>query len=220
MIPRSGFIAAGLLAAFAAVGAGLVAITQIGTADRIAQNERLRLMRTIDQTLPRERYDNDLLADTVTLTDPELLGRGQETTVYRAFKDDKPAGAVFTTRAPDGYNGEIRLLMAVNHDGTLSGVRVLKHKETPGLGDLIDIQRSDWLHGFDGKSLDNPEPEDWKVRKDGGEFDQFTGATITPRAVVGAVFRGLKLYDKHRLELFPSQGDEAKPATKPATAAH
>ncbi|MGB0723590.1 MAG: electron transport complex subunit RsxG [Gammaproteobacteria bacterium] len=204
MIPRSGFIAAGLLAAFAAVGAGLVAITQIGTADRIAQNERLRLMRTIDQTLPHDLYDNDLLADTVTLTDPELIGRGLQTKVYRAFKDGRPSAVVFTTIAPDGYNGEIRLLMAVKRDGGISGVRVLKHKETPGLGDLIDIQRTDWLLGFDGRSLDDPEPEAWKVRKDGGEFDQFTGATITPRAVVGAVYRGLKLYEKNRIDLFPT----------------
>jgi electron transport complex protein RnfG len=103
--------------------------------------------------------------------------------------------------APDGYSGAIRLLVAVGTDGRVIGVRVLEHRETPGLGDFIETRRSDWIHGFAGRSLGDPPPAGWQVRKDGGEFDQFTGATVTPRAVVRAVRNALTYFDRHRTEL-------------------
>src|SRR5690606_4959952 len=115
-----------------------------------------------------------------------MLGTTQPVTVYRAFRGGEPVAALFNSVAPDGYSGEIRLLVGVRVDGSLSGVRVLSHKETPGLGDPIEVRHSDWITRFSGLSLENPPFERWKVRRDGGDFDQFTGATITPRAVVKA----------------------------------
>jgi electron transport complex protein RnfG len=119
--------------------------------------------------------------------------------------------AIISTVAPQGYNGNIYLLVAIRYSGKLAGVRVVKHRETPGLGDAIDEKRSDWISSFDNKSLQNPAPKDWKVKRDGGVFDQFTGATITPRAVVDAVYKTLQYFEKHRDELFTKQ--EVKHAT-------
>jgi electron transport complex protein RnfG len=195
-------VAAVLLAAFAAVGSGLVAITFNATEERIAANERARLLQSVDQILPPERYDNDLFTDTIEVAETPQLGVDEPITVYRARKDGKPVAAVFTTVAPDGYNGAIKLLIGVYADGTLAGVRVLSHRETPGLGDAIEIERSDWLTDFAGKSLRNPRSQRWKVRKDGGVFDQFTGATITPRAVVEEVHNALLFFRDHKAELF------------------
>ena len=113
------------------------------------------------------------------------------------------------TVAPDGYNGSIRLLVAINLDSTLAGVRVVQHRETPGLGDAIDAQRSDWILGFDGKSLTTPPRKDWKVKRDGGDFDQFTGATITPRAVVKAVKKALLYFQANGHGLFEHNPDQA-----------
>ena len=110
--------------------------------------------------------------------------------------------AVLTAVAPEGYGGGIRLLVAINYDGTLAGVRVLSHHETPGLGDKIEAERSDWILQFEGLSLENPAPRNWRVKKDGGRFDQFTGATITPRAVVAAVYDALVYFEAHREALF------------------
>jgi electron transport complex protein RnfG len=122
--------------------------------------------------------------------------------VYRALKDAKPVALVMSVIAPDGYSGSIKLLVGINTDGTLSGVRAVAHRETPGLGDAIEEQRSDWVQQFNGASLENPPLDRWKVRKDGGDFDQLTGATITPRAVVQAVRNALLYYRQHRETLF------------------
>ncbi len=191
-----------LLTLFAAVGAGMVALTFEATRARIAENERQALLKKLHAILPEDRYDNDLLADTLQVTDPQFLGTDEPVTVYRARKGGRPVAVLFTVVAPDGYGGPIKLLVGINADGTLAGVRVLSHKETPGLGDAIDEARSDWILGFTGLSLRHPPPEKWKVKKDGGAFDQFTGATITPRAVVKAVFRALQYYRFHRRELW------------------
>ena len=199
---------AGLLAGFAVVGVGLVTGTHLATKHQILENERNRLMLNVAKVLDPDRYDNDPVRDFMDLADPELLApnvdnSGGETRVYRAFKDGKPVAAVFPIVAPDGYNGAIRLLMAIQYDGAVSGVRVLNHRETPGLGDVIEISKSEWIIDFTGKTLDNPSAAGWKVKKDDGVFDQFTGATITPRAIVTAVHRGLRLFQKHRMTLFP-----------------
>ncbi|RMD69774.1 MAG: electron transport complex subunit RsxG [Gammaproteobacteria bacterium] len=195
---RSVLRVAVLLAAFGVVGASLVAITYESTKARIAENERQALLKKLHAILPEDRYDNDLLKDTVKVTAPDFLGTDEPVTVYRARKQGKPVAVLFTVVAPDGYGGPIKLLVGIYADGTLAGVRVLSHKETPGLGDAIDERRSDWILRFTGLSLKNPPPEQWKVRKDGGAFDQFTGATITPRAVVKAVFKALQYYQYHR----------------------
>jgi electron transport complex protein RnfG len=193
-----------LLAMFALAGASLVAITHQVTKDRIARNEREALLWELQQLVPPGRYDNDLLDDTLRVTDVRRLGTAQPVTVYRARKDGKPVAAILTPVAPDGYGGPIHLLVAVNYDGTLAGVRVTSHNETPGLGDAIEEKRSDWILGFTGRSLGNPPEKLWRVKRDGGVFDQFTGATITPRAVVNAVRKTLEYFASNRDELFAS----------------
>ena len=145
---------------------------------------------------------DDLLTSKLTLP-AAAFGSAEEVTVYRAIKQGVPVAALFIVTAPDGYSGKIRMVVGVRADQTLAGVRVLEQHETPGLGDKIDADKHDWILGFADKSLQNPAPNQWAVRKDGGEFDQFTGATITPRAVVGAVKRTLEWSQQHFSSLFP-----------------
>jgi electron transport complex protein RnfG len=197
-----------LLALFAGFGSALVAVSYQATKERIRINERQALLRELQELVPRESYDNSLLDDSVQVTAPDFLGTPQPVTVYRARKEGKPVAAILTPVAPDGYGGPIHLLVGVNVDGTLAGVRVVSHKETPGLGDAIEVQRSDWILGFAGRSLGNPPEQQWKVKRDGGAFDQFTGATITPRAVVGAVRRTLEYFRSHRDQLFDRKPEE------------
>ena len=196
-----------ILLMFAIIGTTLVAVTYEGTRDQIAANERATLLRKLHRLIAPEQHDNVLLEDTLAVRDVTLLGTDEPVTVYRARRDGKPVSLVIETIAPDGYSGTIRLLVGINTDGSLSGVRVVGHRETPGLGDAIDETRSDWIHVFDGKSLDNPEAAGWAVRKDGGSFDQLTGATITPRAVVKAVRNALLYYRQHQETLFEPTGD-------------
>jgi electron transport complex protein RnfG len=204
--------AAIVLAAAAIAAFGLVAVVHEATRDRIAATARARELARFDQVLGGLRHDNDLLADTVTLRDPELLGTTEAVTAYRARLHGQPVAVVLEPVAPDGYSGAIRLLIAVAPDGTVLGVRTVSHHETPGLGDFIDTRKSDWMQRFTGKSLGHPAATNWRVRRDGGEFDQYTGATITSRAVVGTVGRTLEFFARHRVVLL---GDEllAAPAT-------
>ena len=195
-------ISAIALACFALAGVSLVAFTQEQTRARIAANERSQLLRALNQLIAPERYDNALLEDRREVVDAKWFSDEGGITVYRARRDGKPVALLIATEAPDGYSGAIKLLIGINYDGSLSGVRVQAHRETPGLGDAIEVRRSDWILQFTGLSLQNPSLHRWKVKRDGGEFDQFTGATITPRAVVGAVRETLLYYRIHRDELF------------------
>lgn len=190
-----------LLGLFAVIGTAVVASVHLSTQARIAENQRELLLRSLNAILPETTYDNDILNDTVRVADKALGSRGPMT-VYLASKGGAPQGAVLTAVAPDGYSGPIRLLVGVRYDGTLSGVRVVSHRETPGLGDRIDIRRSDWVLGFNERAIGNPPMKRWAVKRDGGDFDQFTGATITPRAVVAAVRRALVYFNKHKDALF------------------
>lgn len=185
-----------LLFLFAVAGTALVAFTFDATAQRIAANEREALLRNLHVLISPSRHDNDIFTDVIEVRDI-LLGN-EPVTVYRARMEGWPVAAVLTPVAPDGYSGRIKLLVGINLDGSVSGVRVLTHKETPGLGDGIDAERNDWILGFDGRRLGNPETEQWKVKRDGGVFDQFTGATITPRAVVNAVRKTLIYFERER----------------------
>ncbi len=199
---RQVVITAIILLLFAVIGTALVVYTFDNTHDRIAANERATLLRKLHQLIPPGAHDNILLEDTITVRNKSLLGSSRDVTVYRARKAGQPVALVLTPVAPDGYSGTIKLLVGIRVDGTLSGVRVVAHRETPGLGDAIDETRSDWIHLFDNKSLDNPALERWKVRKDGGDFDQLTGATITPRAIVKAVRQTLLYYRDNQDALF------------------
>jgi len=158
--------------------------------------------------VPTAMYNNDILQDHIEVLDIDYLGSKKVTLVYRARKDNKPVAAVLTVVAPNGYSGPIKLLVGIDYAGTVTGVRVVKHRETPGLGDAIEVQRNPWILGFTGKTLTNPAKSGWKVKRDGGEFDQFTGATITPRAVVAAVYRALDYFKQNREHLFYTNPEE------------
>lgn len=196
-------IRAGVLLALAAlIGTFVLSAAEHHSAPYIEANQRQALLDNLSMVVPSDGFDNDILGDVLELSDPELLGMPTATRIYRARQQGHIRYIAFEIIAPDGYSGQIRLLMGVRADGATSGVRVLSHRETPGLGDAIEARRSNWILGFDGKSLFNPGANGWAVRKDGGEFDQFTGATITPRAVVKAVHNGLLFVERHRSELF------------------
>ena len=199
--------AALVLAATAVAAFGLVAGVHEITRDRIAATERARELARFDQVLAGRAHDNDLLNDTVVVRDPELLGTTAAVTAYRARFEGQPVAVVLEPVAPEGYSGAIHLLVAIAPDGTLLGVRSVSHRETPGLGDFIDTRRSGWMLQFTGLSAANPAAANWRVRKDGGDFDQYTGATVTSRAVVAAVSRTLEFFARHRDELL------AAPAT-------
>lgn len=204
-------ITAIILLLFALIGTALVVYTHDNTRERIAANERATLLRKLHQLIPPELHDNTLLEDTLTVTDRHLLGTAGPVTVYRARKNAQPVALVIAPVAPDGYSGSIKLLVGINVDGTLSGVRVVAHRETPGLGDAIDETRSDWIHILDNRSLGDPPLERWGVKKDGGDFDQLTGATITPRAVIKAVRQALLYYRDNQEALFASNAATAPP---------
>lgn len=212
-IVRNMWRAAAVLSGFAVLGALLVAVTWDSTEERIAANERAFLLRTLAEVLPAGEYDNAVHEDAITVRDPELLGTSEAVTVYRARDGQAPVAAVLTPTAPAGYSGPMRLLVGIRADGRLSGVRVVSQRETPGLGDKVEVERSDWILDFAGRSLRNPLPEDWAVQRDGGVFDQFTGATITPRAVVSAVRDALIYFRQHRDALFAAPaGADGLPA--------
>jgi len=202
VVYRPVFISSVFLLLFAVIGSGLVAFTFDNTEERIAENQRRALLNSLNELVPSDRYDNNIFSDILMVRNSELLGTDEAVPVYRARKGGWPVAAVLAPLAPDGYNGNIRLLVAINLDGTLAGVRVVQHRETPGLGDGIEADRSDWILGFNGKSLSDPEEKGWRVKRDGGRFDQFTGATITPRAVVKAAHKALLYFKLHRQNLF------------------
>ena len=209
------FITASILLLFAVLGTGLVAYTYDNTHSIIEANERAALLENLHALVPPERHDNDLVNDTVAVRDTNQLGTNEPVTVYRARKDGQPVAAILTPVAPDGYSGDIKLLVAINADGTLAGVRVTAHRETPGLGDGIEASRSDWILQFTGRSLADPGEKQWAVKKDGGAFDQFTGATITPRAVVKAVKKALIYFQHNRQTLFAEALPTAAEAPAP-----
>lgn len=191
-----------ILAAFAIGSTTLVVLTEKNTHDKIIENERQTLLKAINAVVATDRYNNEILTDTLSITKNAQLGTTENSTVYRARMNGNPEAVVLTAIAPNGYNGKIKLLVGIAHTGSLTGVRVISHKETPGLGDKIDVKKADWILSFNGLSLSRPNTEKWKVKKDGGDFDQFTGATITPRAVVTAVKNALLYFESHREELF------------------
>jgi electron transport complex protein RnfG len=195
------------LALFAAVTTTAVATLVWFTSDRVAANQRAAQIAALNAVMPHERYDNDLLVDVVQFKDARLGDSQKPRTVYRARLAGQPSGLVMDIIAPEGYGGSIRLLVGVDVQGNITGVRMVPpHPETPGLGDKIDTRKSPWMLSFDGKSLALPAEARWAVKKDGGDFDQFTGATITPRAVVTAVRDSLRWYRDNRDAVFAAPG--------------
>ncbi len=210
-----------LLGAFALVTAGILASTQEGTRERIAAAEYRAAQKALLEIVPIERHDNDLLLDTLEVPVdawPEL-GLDSSNNIHIARQAGQVVAVIVPAIAPDGYSGDIKMIVGINRDGSVAGVRVLSHTETPGLGDKVELKKSDWILGFNSKSLTNPDSERWQVQKDGGDFDQFTGATITPRAVVNQVRRALMFARDYREQLFPTGNLAGNSADQPTDTA-
>ncbi len=189
------------LLVFSVIGAGLLSGAFTLTRPTIELSEQAVKLALVAQTLPIGSFDNDLIRDAIPLPAHAQLGLKRGGKAYVARKQGAATAVVLEAVAPDGYAGEIRLLIGIQADGRVAGVRVTGHKETPGLGDYIEIARNPWIGQFTGKSLAAPVDAAWKVRKDGGAFDYLAGATITPRAVVKAVRKTLQYFEAHKAEL-------------------
>jgi Na+-translocating ferredoxin:NAD+ oxidoreductase subunit G len=190
-----------ILAGFAFVASILLGFADLATKNSIQLRLEEDLKASLEEVIPAELYDNNLLTDTLTLTSADANLGSPQTVFYLAKKQGIVNAVSFKFVAPDGYAGPINLVMGLGKNGEILGVRVISHTETPGLGDKIEIKKSKWILSFNGKSLDNVSYEEWNVKKDGGIFDQFSGATITPRKVVLAIRRGLEFFKAHRDEL-------------------
>jgi electron transport complex protein RnfG len=187
---------AGLLGGFATLAAALLILGNNSTYEAIAERQAEDLLESLSQVIPDSLHDNNLLDNAILIDD----ATGQPLTVYRALKEQQLTGLAFAATG-QGYACDIKLLIGIRPDGSLIGVRVLAHAETPGLGDKIEIEKDSWITAFNGRSLQNTPAKAWQVRKDGGDFDAFSGATITPRAVVRAVHQALQFFAEHRNEL-------------------
>jgi electron transport complex protein RnfG len=211
-----------VLAVFALVSTGLIAITHLFTKDKIAEEVELSMIRQLNQIVPAENYNNAVYEDCLLINDVAMLGSKIEQKVYRmrvvslqnfATQNNENVapssnyGLMLTTVAPDGYSGRIDLAVALTEKGEILGVNILSHQETPGLGDKIERKKSNWLNQFVGLSLSNVEEKKWRVKKDGGQFDALTGATITPRAVIRAVRKSLLFYQLKDSLLFSQQSN-------------
>ena len=144
----------------------------------------------------------------LVLKPPHDLPGSEEALIYRVYANDEPVAALFVVTARDGFAGPIRILLGVDMTGVVTGIRILRHRETPGLGDKIDESRSDWVHQFPGRSIGDPVVTSWAIRRDGGDFDQLTGASITPRAVIKAMRDTLIYFNANRDAIFAAPASE------------
>ncbi len=192
---------AATLMAFALLFTALMVVVHQVTLTPIAESEARARIALFKQVLPPSAYNNDVLSDTIDIAPSTLLGNRQPSIANVAKLDGATVAVILEAIAHDGYSGDIKLLIAIQKSGQLSGVRVLTHTETPGLGDYIDIKKSDWIKLFDQASLQTHTDADWAVKKDGGSFDYMAGATITPRAVVKAVHNALQYFHLNQAKL-------------------
>lgn len=202
-----------VLTLFALATGAMIAGTYLSTKDRIAQQERIAQAKALLEILPQHTHDNLMVDDSLPVTDTDLLHLGETSAIYLARQQGKVIGMIIPAVAPDGYSGNINIITGLYRNGEVAGVRVVSHNETPGLGDKADVKKSPWVLGFNGKSLLNPSLDRWRVKKDKGEFDQFTGATITPRAITKAVLKTLQYYEQNSIRLLA----EAETTTPAAT---
>lgn len=200
-----------ILAVFALATATTLAGTWLLTDEPIQDAKKRAAEKALLEIIPQSRHDNDMLTDTFLTSESQqkALGLKAPAQIHIARNAKEIVAYIYPATAPDGYSGDIDMIIGINADGTIAGVRVLAHKETPGLGDKIDLKKSKWILGFNGRSLHNPEKDRWAVKKDGGEFDQFTGATITPRAVVNRIKHTLELHQQLMAEQQQTAGEEA-----------
>jgi len=205
MAERDGnpFLTVLFVGAVGAAAALIVSASYDFSKDRIAANQRARLLESLHSVLDPSLRERDLATIRLSVTDEELLGDDEPVDVFVALENRQPVATVFASVAPHGYNAPIRLLIGIAPSGTVTGVRAVSHRETPGLGDAIEVDKSNWIRQFDGASLQMPPPEAWGVKKDeSGEFDSLTGATVTSRAVVNAVKNALVYFEQHRDEVY------------------
>ncbi|CAH8199950.1 electron transport complex subunit RsxG [Vibrio aestuarianus] len=195
-----------ILAIFACASTGVVALTQYLTEEQISRQEQAQLQSILNQVIAHDAHDNELYKSCTLVKDP-ALGTEQQMHAYIATLNGQPSALAIEAIAPDGYNGAIKIIIGIQQDGTITGTRVLAHQETPGLGDKIDLRVTDWILNFTGKQVTAQNLDTWKVRKDGGQFDQFTGATITPRAVVKAVKNTVAFVNNNRAQLLAQPFD-------------
>ncbi|MEG3754481.1 electron transport complex subunit RsxG [Psychromonas arctica] len=191
-----------LLGIFAVLCTGAIALVNVLTQPVILQQEQIALQNNINELIKPDRYDNNIIESCFTVVDSELLGDSTPKQVFIAKQYNQPVAALIQTNTFKGYSGEIKLLVGIYADGTVAGVRINSHTETPGLGDKIQTNKSDWIYSFDGTSYQADQDDKWEVKKNGGSFDAFTGATITPRAVVFAVKNTLMYFNQHKSTLF------------------
>ncbi len=196
------------LAIIAAICTALVAATYHLTVDRIAANEKALLEQSLEPAIAGMLYDGSVSESRLVISPPHDLPGSGAAIIYRVYAEDRPVAALFVVTARDGFSGPIRILLGVDAAGVVTALRILQHRETPGLGDTIELARSDWVLQFDGKSIGDPVIGGWAIRGDGGDFDQLTGASITPRAVIRAARDTLIYFAAHRDEIF------ALPATE------
>jgi electron transport complex protein RnfG len=204
---------AATLTGIAAICTLLVASTHELTNERIAANEKAWLEQSLRPALAGLEFDNSLIDSRLTLPAPHGLPGSDDALVYRVYDGDAPVAALFAVTARDGYSGAIRLLIGIRADGTITAVHTLSHRETPGLGDRIDRMKSDWIDRFAGRSLADPATGGWRISRDGGEFDQLTGASVTSRAVVKAVKETLEYFESSHTDVFsraPDTGEAAR----------
>ncbi|MDO8351438.1 MAG: electron transport complex subunit RsxG [Gallionella sp.] len=211
---QASFHAALNLLFFAVLATLVLASTYYLTRDNIAGSVEKEKLKLIAQVVPPHLYDNAIVQDTLQLPPSELLGTDDISIAYLARLKSVPSAVVLQVIAPDGYSGKIALIVAIRSNGEISGVRVVAHRETPGLGDYIELPKGPWIKGFDGLSLAKRRNADWKVKKDGGQFDYMAGATITPRAVVKAVHKAARYFEQHRTVLLAPVAPAVREKTK------
>lgn len=197
------------LAVIGAVCSALVALTYQSTEKRIEENEKAWLERSLQPALSGLSYDSGISDSRITLTPPHGLPGSDEALIYRVYAQGAPVAALFVVSARDGYSGPIRVLLGIDTTGKVTGVHVLEHRETPGLGDGVETGKSDWALQFNGRSLLDPEPEGWQIKNDGGQFDQLTGASVTPRAIVKAVRETLLYFERNNEHVFANQASDS-----------
>jgi Na+-translocating ferredoxin:NAD+ oxidoreductase subunit G len=190
-----------ILALFAIACTAAVGLVHLLTKDRIELQAQQQLIQQLNEIIQVKRHDNEMFRDCIIAPEDNNTDLVIDV-IYRARLNNVPTAAAIKTVAPDGYSGNIELLIAINTDGSVSGVRTLLHKETPGLGDKIELRKSDWITKFAGKKLLDNNDNRWAVVKDGGMFDQFTGATITPRAVVNTVRKTIDYFQANQTRIF------------------
>jgi len=193
------------LAVIAAICTALVALTYRGTAERIVANEQAWLERSLQPALSGLFYDSGVTESKIIIPPPHELPGSEAAIIYRVYAEGAPVAALFVVSARDGYAGPIRILVGIDTMGVVTGVHVLEHRETPGLGDRVESTRSDWAKQFNGHSLLDPAPTGWAIKGDGGQFDQLTGASVTPRAIIKAIKQTLLYFEAHSEEIFAAE---------------